>query len=573
MAGESTSAGGTGGAQAVPAVVIVGAGLPPAGSPATSSSLPPPPPPPSPPPPPASSLRPPLPWWAEWFAGPARLLVYGLVIAGLVALLNWVIFGSVAPAGRLVAVLGGNGGDGLGMRQLVVAALIFFVGIAFAGYLWWLSARYFGAIREMSADKVAALKDLPMALPEGTVRAVIALIVGVVGLPILVFSRALDLNESIAGYINGIVTGVFAYYFGTRSANADAQTARASVKIADAAQAEAQKLREENGALGNVVTAVRGAAEIAGSEALNARVETNNLARKSSFDTELDRLNRQLKAARGVTDLLADTLPQLLPPGASDAIAKAGSVLDAAQALRGDGVTEDSLKKVADAARELLGKSPLPGLIEKAAGVLPLMGALPPAAGVLLVLGLGWRLGSEQYQRWIARVLDAPYNPRLIDAGYFTGASARLCLQQAPIFARVFATEIETQPQFANELLDLALRENGSDAIWQRWGGETRFASRGEASDGLMEFRSLLLAERGRADIDAAKLGEVVSLLPAASAAPTLDDVNAAFDAGARRAQGSDEQRGAFDALVLLTGQLREARIDPVPLLAEVLPK
>ncbi|WP_085314240.1 hypothetical protein [Derxia lacustris] len=501
-------------------------------------------------------------WW-QALAGPARLLAYGLVVLLLLGLLNHFVLGGMGGAGGIGAALGGSGG----LRTFAVAALIFGVGLAFAAYLWWLSARYFSAIRDMPADKLAALKDLPMALPEGTVRAVIALIVGVVGLPILVFSRALDLNESIAGYINGIVTGVFAYYFGTRSATADAQTARASVKLADAARSEADQLRAQAGALGQVVAQATSAAD-------QATADKEALARGGRFALELDRLQRHAKAASSLIGLLDGTLPGLLPAGARDALDKANSVLGAAQAISG-GVDENTLHEVAAAARELLGKSPLPGLIEKAAGALPLVGTLGPAAGVLMVLGLGWQLGSEQYQRWVARVLDAPYNPQLIDPGYLTAASAGLCLERAPIFARAFAEEIRSQPQFAGELLDLALREDASDRLWQRWGGDGRFASRGEATDGLMEFRGLLLGERGRADIDTSQIGSVAARLPASlagAAQPTPDEVNAVFDARLGNAPGSAEQRGAFEALVLLTGELRAARIDPLPLIGEVLP-
>jgi hypothetical protein len=108
---------------------------------------------------------------------------------------------------------------------LIIAGLIFLVGLAFAGFLWWLAARSFALLGQpgTTPEHLAALRDMPMALPEGTVRAILALIVGVVGLPLLLFAAALNLSDAVAGYVNGIIAGVFGYYFGARATTPDAQ--------------------------------------------------------------------------------------------------------------------------------------------------------------------------------------------------------------------------------------------------------------------------------------------------------------------------------------------------------------
>ncbi|NDG50871.1 MAG: hypothetical protein EBY30_17995, partial [Rhodospirillales bacterium] len=112
--------------------------------------------------------------------------------------------------------------------MLIIAGLIFLVGLAFAGFLWWLAARSFALLGQpgTTPEHIAALRDLPMGLPEGTVRAILALIVGVVGLPLLLFAAALNLSDAVAGYVNGIIAGVFGYYFGARATTPDAQANR-----------------------------------------------------------------------------------------------------------------------------------------------------------------------------------------------------------------------------------------------------------------------------------------------------------------------------------------------------------
>jgi cytochrome c biogenesis protein CcdA len=160
--------------------------------------------------------------WAERVAELAlevlRLPLKIVALGSAVVLVGWMLQKGVGlPDLKAMAgfQLSDPKQDGL---RIIVAVLIFAVGIATAGFLWWLSARFFGLIQGKQLDPVslAALKELPMGLPEGTIRAVLALVVAVVGLPLLLFSDVVGNDQAISGYINGIITGVFGFYFGTR---------------------------------------------------------------------------------------------------------------------------------------------------------------------------------------------------------------------------------------------------------------------------------------------------------------------------------------------------------------------
>ena len=72
---------------------------------------------------------------------------------------------------------------------MVVAVLVFGAGISLVVMLWWLTARFFRLLesRTVDAATMAVIKDMPMGLPDGTVRAILALVVAMVGLPMLVF--------------------------------------------------------------------------------------------------------------------------------------------------------------------------------------------------------------------------------------------------------------------------------------------------------------------------------------------------------------------------------------------------
>ncbi|MDB5378231.1 MAG: hypothetical protein JWR00_2677, partial [Rubritepida sp.] len=197
----------------------------------------------------------------------------------------------------------------------LAALLVFLVGIGFAAFLWWLASRCFTLLRDPATtpEQMAALRDLPLALPEGTVRALLALIVGVIGLPLLLFSQTLALNDAIAGYVNGIIAGVFGYYFGARSTTPEAQAAR---RLGDALEGQ----QRANESLRTSEAAARDAAAQAG--------------QPSRIAEAMATLERQLSVARILVQRLGPALPAgVLPPQAEAWLNDAEQALGAARAM------------------------------------------------------------------------------------------------------------------------------------------------------------------------------------------------------------------------------------------------
>lgn len=438
----------------------------------------------------------------------------------------------------------------------LIGLLVFLTGLAFAGFLWWLARRTFALLTDPTVppERMEGLKDLPLALPEGTVRAVLALIVGVIGLPLLLFSASLQLSDAIAGYVNGIIAAVFGFYFGARTGGSDGAMRQAGQAIAGQ-----QRLSEENRALRDRVAT-------AGAEAtLPARIAA-----------EAARLDRHLAAAEALVETLGPALPAgLVPEGARDLLRRARQASAAAQALGGAG-TEQTAATLRDAADALAGEGPLRPLLAAAAGALPAAAGMGPGAALALVLALGWRLGAAEYRRWRARVLAAPFEPALLDPGLITPSSAELRLAAAPIFARAFAARRE-EPGFVAGLLDAVLRDDAADRLWTRHGADAAAfpGGRAELEAGLEEFRRALLADQSAGDVTPELAEDAAATLAAAppgfrpAAAPTPEQANRLIDAPP---QGEDRARAAFEALVLLTGTLRERRVDPAALIAELRP-
>lgn len=477
--------------------------------------------------------------------------------------------------------------------RLVVAVLIFAVGIAAAVFLWWLSSRFFGLIEGKSLDAagLAAVKDLPMGLPEGTVRAVLALVVAVVGLPLLLFSNVVGMDPAIAGYINGIVTGVFGFYFGTRTTGVPAQ---AVDKIAEANREAIQQTKAAASAK-ETASQAQNAAESARQELGEAqqRVDENSgqLDRASKFDTTLSTVKRHLGVAKTVLVTLGPLLPKgLLPDDLDKTIDAADRAVSAVQGVTAATASADQLSALTDAFESLTGsdKSPLGALLGKAApllqNVLPAIPGLGAAAGLATLIGLGVKLGSSQFQRWRARVLAAPLAQGLIEFGALSPELVRSALSRSPLLRDKLADQ---PPGDVNgTLLDAVLRDDGPQRLLAAYGPAGSLAAglltEAEVDAGLAELRQSLLALYGAGDVQDATLNQVKAALAGAanpelagSAVQSLTarDANRLIDAasGISAQPGVPwDQAAAFDALVMLTDSARRDNVDLVRALAEV---
>jgi hypothetical protein len=189
------------------------------------------------------------------------------------------------------------------------------------------------------------------------------------------------------------------------------------------------------------------------------------------------------------------------------------------------------------------------------------------------VIGLGWHFGAAEYQRWRARVLSAPFAPQLFDAGLITPSSVELRMEACPIFAHAFK-DVKARPGFFADLLALISHDDAGLRLWAEYGADAaRFpGGQAELEAGLQEFRAALLADLSARDATPEKIAAALApLAPSLGALPSVDQVNRLMDAAGKAGQDQPEARAAFEALVMLTGHLRDRKLDPVRLMAEVM--
>jgi hypothetical protein len=172
--------------------------------------------------------------------------------------------------------------------------------------------------------------------------------------------------------------------------------------------------------------------------------------------------------------------------------------------------------------------------------------SLPPRAIAGAVAAIASRLTGAAYERWVARVLHAPWNAALLPPQPFDPEAVIELVGRSPIFARAFAPEVAAADRlFLRRLVERALAEGSAEELW----AETRFLDRAAFAAGLAELRRAALEREVVQDLggrEIAGIGRIERLLAA------IDRLHA--DPAAQR---------DLDALVLIADGLKRGGIAP----------
>jgi hypothetical protein len=147
-------------------------------------------------------------------------------------------------------------------------------------------------------------------------------------------------------------------------------------------------------------------------------------------------------------------------------------------------------------------------------------------------------------------------------------------MESCPIFARAFK-DVAARPGFFADLLSKIGQDEAGARLWAEYGADaTRFpGGQAELEAGLEEFRAALLADLAARDATPEKIAAALApLSPTPGALPSTEQVNRLMDQAGKAGEDQPEARAAFEALVMLTGHLRDRKLDPVGLMAEVMP-
>jgi hypothetical protein len=506
---------------------------------------------------------------------PARLLAPALVLLPLPASAQQVIVGGAAPtAGPEAAWFIGAG---IGLMLALLGGLIAVLHRSIRRAAEWCGETLPGAsaaeVQQARLKAFALVQAMPLGVPEGTVRACIGLFIIVLGIAAIVFQRQLGLGTT--GELAGLLGTVLGFYFGTRTSAGEREAAREATRTA------AEKTAEAEAATRRAEAAVAREGEIRAEAARAAE-------REAEARSTLGEAERIADNARRIAEVVAEVAPDLpLARTAARVATLADSAIAVARSAAGGtadgGSVAEAAHRAASLVAEIRGEDPLAKLVSGAAG--GLAGALKGAAGLASAVGgpLGlagavligaagaFRIGTEHYRRWVARVLDRPYGLDLYPEGLTDAAIALAALEAAPIFRRIYGEAILAPRDLAaaRALLAAALSPEaaalipaGSGALRPAPVGEGgAFATTIELEEGIQQFRRAVLERI----LDQADSAPVTVTLPGRAIAVPQATLRQAVDAAREDPGGA----AALDQLALAGAKLaREPGVDVAASLA-----
>ncbi|MGF1551951.1 MAG: hypothetical protein ACFBWO_05525 [Paracoccaceae bacterium] len=417
-------------------------------------------------------------------------------------------------------------GIGAMVEYGALAFLAVLLGVLVAtGLLALRAQRHWARLAALALEHGRPLTDLdapPLGLPEGSVRAGLAMLVVVASLAVVGGVAAANLaggpDVAPPELIATLLGSVLGFYFGARTSGERPR------RPADAPPTPVAGRTSE--------TAPTGIPARSGRTAPPGTIST------------VERVVESTARVLAVAEAGGAALPPERGAGLRRATAVAGEALGAARRLMGEGRPDAALAEAR--LGEARADAALGGLVERAveglgaAGVA--IGTALPAAGLALgVLRLGAGLAGAGYERWRHAMLGAPHAPALFPPEALSAQETWAFVGQVPVLAHAFRTErARGDNAFASRLRDAMLAEGDMAAVLASEDGTVREGAPGTAltpaalADGAEGFRKLVRADRLRRDaatitgVDAASIQGAVDALHA----------RAGEDAGAAEALG-----------------------------------
>jgi hypothetical protein len=265
--------------------------------------------------------------------------------------------------------------------------------------------------------------------------------------------------------------------------------------------------------------------------------------------TEATRLNRTLETVKEgllVANTIREVLPDSLRGPAESVIGKVQAGLMLVEGLKSSGNVGEAFEKAIGLVKDVSKEGGVATLLAKAAGSFggALGGTIPPLALALSVATIAARLSGAAYERWIARVLNAPYTPALFPPSVIDANTGFVLLRKSPLFAAAFAPEIQQGNRaFVLAFVQMALSESGSETIRTRY--QDRFATLQEIDEALNQFQQAAIELEVSKDLTGDMVADVGGIEPLMRG---IDQINA-----------NAEARADMDALVLMIDKLRKA--------------
>ncbi len=441
------------------------------------------------------------------------LLVYIILVALITIQIRG--FPSLSAPGGNGATGGLSGKDLLAGIGAVFFLLLVIIGAVF--YMQRLQTRFFkGCVETRQIDQFF---QAPAGLPQGTIRAVLAMMIVTVSLFFIVFKCFItkDSQPEIPQGLMTLLTAVVAFYFAHR-----AGIQGAAGEIAH----QTQGLRNQR----------------------DAAVEEGQQIKAGVI---LGKVDKALQVTRAAGALLPPELRKKYEPLAE----KLQTGLTAAKEVLGRGGSSEAARMVSGALGEFGRANPAFQAVQKALPVFTneLGTNISAMALITALVDVTVRIGSARYERWKQRIFQAPIDAGALKLQPMDGPMAERLFRANPVLAKAFATELKSGrsaelARVANDFINGDTQE-----LWEKntecrfEDGKERFESQEIFEQTVQALRRLLSDNELKPYIEPEWLGPISN----------YDTLVGAVD----KLHEDETARARLDELVLVTdGLMREGQ-------------
>jgi hypothetical protein len=383
--------------------------------------------------------------------------------------------------------------------------LLMIVGVFFLLYI--LQKRFLDVCKE--TNNLQLYTQTPFGVPAGTIRSILALSIVFASICYIAITVLYSETTTFPEVMGGILGSVLGFYFGSRGSVGRANE--------DVLQQLNKTSRDRDDAVNNL--------------------------NKGKLSTVI----AQAKAGVAAVKAIRKVLPEQEVKKLNSIINAVNIGINAAEGLAGSGKTAEAIAEIGKSVEKLKENNPMQTVLSSAVGSFGsiLSTAFPPLAIATIVIGIGSKLAGAAYQRWVARVLAAPYTPELFPPTVIDSAVAMSIARSSPIFSRAFDKEIKAgNLEYIRNLVRQALSDTADKSFWSKPDIANRFTDLAELDEGIKQIQLAAMTEEVLKDIDPAEMEPVGGTDQFMEA---IDKINA-----------NENAQKDLDSLVLMMNELKK---------------
>jgi len=369
---------------------------------------------------------------------------------------------------------------------IVSTILILFISVGGGvAYLFVLQKRFLDACRQ--ENQMGEFIKSAAGLPEGTIRAIIALIVIFVSLylTVLLFFQVVGDDSKFPEVLSSLLGAVVGFYFGSKAGGKGED---------EGAKAQVTELKTEKD------------------------------------KTQSDALLSKVKKAVDMCKVVVDVLPEEQKKKYGDIVDKLEKGYDTINTLTKGGGVKDAIEQGEELFELFKKENPVKDVFTQALGSFGtvLGGSVPALAIITTVVAVSVKLVGTAYEKWKKRVLNVPLVPAVMPLRVIDANTGFTLLLQTSIFRKVFGPELEGNDRpFMTKMADL-LGQADTQSFYTSY--KDRFDSPAQFEEGLQEFRRAALDSELETDIkdDVSLFGQAGGMKPFMN---SLNQINKNSDA------------------------------------------